>query len=411
MSRIVLGNFDFEHELPVSVASAALASMHARETVWRATGRSLGSERFSAWLPVTEADDCIVVPGPVDRSDFEGLVELGLPVPRRFIQAGDFDSLRGVELVPWGWTRSILALGQSHGWKCAAPPLAVVREVNSRDFRFKLEHEYGIGLAGAELVDSIDGLERVVRQQGSSPRGWLLKANFGMSGREALRGWGTSLDQNSRNWAQKRFAAGPIIFEPIVERIAEAGIQFEIPPTGPPQLVGITPLLVDRSRVYRGSRFGCPVNEIALWQPAVESGMRVAQSIQARGYFGPLGSDAMLFRGNAGEIHLRPLQDLNARFTMGRLALGFRRVLPPGWCGSWLHFSRRHLGGRDLEPWLAELRRLLGDNVTLAVTSPRQIGTRPVDHHALVVLAATSDHRRQAESAILGSLGIDIEFG
>ena len=87
--------------------------------------------------------------------------------------------------------------------------------------------------------------------------------------------------------------------------------------------------------------------------------MRIAQRVQQLGYFGPLGIDAMQYRDEAGAIRLRPLQDVNARYTMGRLALGFGRVLRPGWCGTWGHFSRRHLAGRDRKAWLAGMRHSL----------------------------------------------------
>ncbi|OYW15327.1 MAG: hypothetical protein B7Z55_15100, partial [Planctomycetales bacterium 12-60-4] len=47
--------------------------------------------------------------------------------------------------------------------------------------------------------------------------------------------------------------------------------------------------------------------------------------LQAAGYFGPVGIDAMWYRDANGKLACRPLQDINARWTMGRLALGWRR--------------------------------------------------------------------------------------
>jgi hypothetical protein len=41
------------------------------------------------------------------------------------------------------------------------------------------------------------------------------------------------------------------------------------------------------------------------------------------------------YRDPAGHERLRPLQDLNARFTMGRLTLAWRDWLPAGWSGAW----------------------------------------------------------------------------
>jgi hypothetical protein len=193
-----------------------------------------------------------------------------------------------------------------------------------------------------------------------------------------------------------------------VERFAEAGIQIEIPQTGPPQLVGVTVLLVDQSGVYRGSRFGCPASVLEIWQPAVETAMCVAQKVQQLGHFGPLGIDAMQYRDEAGEIHVRPLQDLNARYTMGRLALGFGRLLRPGWCGTWLQFNQRHLAGRELDSWLAEMRPSMPAGTITAATSPRMHDSQPAYHHALIVLASCPESRRQAEAALFARLGITV---
>ncbi len=410
MPRVFIGNFDFEHELAGMAAGISSSDRNPSELLRHSAGGTKGAELFWAWLPVAEVQDFIVAPGRIDPSEFAELTDLG-PAPPRFIhETRELSGLQDVELVPWGWTKSVITFGKSRGWQCPAPPWDVVRQVNSRAFRFALEKDWNVGLPTAALVTSLAELEAVVQQHGAARRGWLLKANFGMSGREALRGRGTTIDENTRNWTQKRLAsAGPIVFESIVERIAEAGIQIEIPRAGPPQLVGITPLLVDRSGVYRGSRFGCPARGLEPWQPAVGVGLRVAETVQRLGYFGPLGIDAMQYRDESGAIHLRPLQDLNARCTMGRLALGFRRLLPAGMCGSWLHFHRRHLAECERDDWLNNLRDILPEKVTTAATSPRHIGTRRVEHHAVLVLAPSSEVRRQAEAAILDSLGLAID--
>jgi len=404
MPRVFLGNFDFEHELAAGPAGEDPLSPHRLTSVHRR------SEFFWTWLPVIEPEDFLAAPNRVDPADFGGLKNLGLVLPHFVYTQQDVDALREVELVPWGWAGSVVSLGQSLGWHCPAPPLDVVRQMNSREFRFALENELNVGLASAQIVGSTNDLQAVVKDRGNAPRGWLLKANFGMSGRETLRGQGTALDERARNWAQKRFAtAGPIIFEPIVERIAEAGIQIQVPQTGPSRVLGITPLLVDRSGVYRGSRFGCTARELEVWQPSADIAMRVAGRLQTHGYFGPLGIDAMQYRDDTGQVHVRPLQDLNARYTMGRLALGFARLLPAGWCGSWLHFHRRHLAGRDLDAWLEGVRPSLPAGTITAMTSPRQIGSQPVEHYAVLIMAASSETLRRAETVYFESLAIAIE--
>jgi hypothetical protein len=404
MPRVFLGNFDFEHELAAGPAGRESPMARQLATADRK------SELFWTWLPIAGPEDFVVAPDRVDLTDFAGLSRIGLALPQFVDARGSLEAIRGAELIPWGWTGSLAALGRSHGWKCPAPPLDVVRHVNSRAIRIALETELNVGLRGAALVNSADELQSIVMGHENSPRGWLLKANFGMSGRETLRGRGTILDEQARNWAQKRLAGGPIVFEPIVERIAEAGIQIHVPQTGPPQVLGITPLLVDRSGVYRGSRFGCPARELEAWQGAVDIAMGVAARLQSLGCFGPLGIDAMQYRDDAGEIRLRPLQDLNARFTMGRLALGFARLLPSGWCGSWLHFHRRHLAGRGRDAWLAAIGPSLPPGTITAITSPRRIGSQPVEHHAVLVMAAAPEALRHTEAVLFENLGIATEI-
>lgn len=405
MSRIFFGNFDFEHEL--ATASGALARRH--DPTARAAEKA-ASDRDWVWVAIAQADDVVLTAGEIDRADFSQLADLGLPIPQFVASNCETLHIPGALLVPWGWTDGVRALGRARGWECVAPAAEVVRQVNSRAFRYDVEREWNIGLVDAAVASSLDELEAVIQRHGNAPHGWLLKSNFGMSGREARRGRGARLDDNTRNWAQRRLqGSGPIIFEPIVERVAEAGIQIEIPQAGEPALVGVTPLLVDRSGVYRGSRFACPAGEMAAWQPAVETGLRVAKRLQRSGYFGPLGTDAMQYRDDAGNGRLRPLQDLNARFTMGRLALGFCRTVPAGWCGSWLHFGAKQLAGRTIDVWINDIRRILSPDARVVPASPQRIGSRSPLHHAVVVFAPTGEILKQSELVVFDSMGIIVD--
>ncbi len=450
MPRIFVSNFDFEHELPGAQSAPDWIGTIPRGKLPAREGHA---DLDWVWMAIAEVEDVIVTAGKIDAADFATLSRLGLMIPRFCDAAEPLPRGTDWQLVPWGWTASLRLAAKERGWTCTAPPADVVRRVNSREYRFGLEREWNLCLEGAALAHSLGELEAAIRELGENPRGWILKANFGMSGREAIRGRGSALEGNVRNWAQKRLAnSGPIVFEPIVERIAEAGIQIEIPALGTPQLVGVTPLLVDGSGVYRGSRFGCAAETGACWRPAVDVGLRTATELQRLGYFGPLGIDAMQYRDAAGELRLRPLQDLNARYTMGRLALGFCRVLPArhvqrgeldyqgesinivaspplalsyeggekvvrgagsefvddpsdaSWCGTWLHFGDRHLGGRELWGWLAGMKPALPGDVIAVPASPRS--GQFSQHRSIVVLAPSSELRDEAEKVLLENLGI-----
>jgi hypothetical protein len=58
--------------------------------------------------------------------------------------------------------------------------------------------------------------------------------------------------------------------------------------------------------------------------------------MQSEGYYGPVGIDAMQYKDDAGEVRMRVIQDVNARWTMGRLAAAWRRYLPPNVPARWL---------------------------------------------------------------------------
>ena len=327
MPRVFVGNFDFENELT-----------SGRRELSRDV-KKLAADLVSAWLSVAGAEDVIWSPTGLPSFEFRDLRNLGCEVPRFISREADLPCGAQWELVPWGWTSELLQWGLSHGWTCPAPPIAVVQQVNSRIFRWHIENELEIALPGSAVVQSVDELLAHVTRSVTGDEEWVLKANFGMAGRERILGRGPRLGEPALNWARKRLASSAgVVFEPWVDRISEAGLQWSIPTVGAPELLGITPLLTDGSGTYRGSRIGCTPDELATWQPAVEKTRQVALRLQQSGYWGPLGIDAMQYRGADGQVVCRPLQDLNARYTMGRLSLGLRRFVPEGFAqAEWLH--------------------------------------------------------------------------
>lgn len=326
MPRVFVANYDFEHEL---AAGRRELPRHVQQ---------LAAELTTAWYAIADPEDLVWSPVAPPEFDTSELRSCGDTPPR--IVTRDQDLPRGAdwELVPWGWTPSLLAWGRKLGWTCPAPPLDLVREVNSRCFRWQLERSLAIEIPSSAVITSTADLVRHLEQHLTATGQWVLKANFGMSGRERVLGRGRQLDTPTANWVTKRCAAaGGVVLEPWLESVAEAGLQWEIPTQGAPRFLGLTPLLTDPAGTYRGSRLVSSPQEVEAWQPALTTTAEVARRLQQIGYHGPVGIDAMLFRNAEGEVRCRALQDLNARFTMGRLALGWLRLVPAGWQAAWLH--------------------------------------------------------------------------
>ncbi len=215
-----------------------------------------------------------------------------------------------------------------------------------------------------------------------------------MSARERILARGATPRAQDVEWARRRIERGePLFFEPWVEAIAEFGCQFSVPVTGKPSLEGVTGLLTDPLGTYRGSRLpetsGRPSGQL-LQANALAIVERAAERVQQLGYFGPLGIDVMQYRTAEGEIRWRPLQDINARLTMGRAALGLQRLLAPGERADWLHFRRSgspELDGTGQLPLpmgsLPSLRRLR--------TSPLEAGGCPVSHGTALLVAQSME--------------------
>lgn len=343
MPRLFVGNFEFEH---------TLANPHFQlpDRLKR-----LNAELATSWFAIAEDGDYLWCPQfvPLLRPFFQRLSdEHGLPRVQPIAEWKEAPA--GTELVPWGWTDPLKRFAKLHRWECAVPPLKIACDVNSRQFSYDLETEWQVGLPGASAIRDPAELKAALFRASDSSSRCVIKAQWGMSARERII-VGRKLKSNNIDWIQRRLAQQGVVFvEPWVHRLEEAGLQIHIPQLGTPQMVGITALMCDELGQYRGSWFtDLPGDEDfqQRWQPAVDTALRAAERLQDRGYFGPLGIDAMRYQLPDGSIHLRPLQDINARWTMGRLSLGWRKFLREGECGCWQHGSANDLLEFESSDW------------------------------------------------------------
>ncbi len=358
MPRLFVGNFDFEHALAGSSGGGRARSERLRR---------LDAQMSLACLAVAEDGDAIHIPLPQLEWDANNAAARGWPqvtVVRSDAELRAWrDQYSQVELCPWGWTSAERQLAERYQLDAAPPPEAALRAVNSRHFAHELEQELGIALPGSSMVAVIEELPAAIAQAADASRAmtqaarhhgdpdgndspasgrWLVKAEFGMAGRERFSGDGGEVTEQLRHWAARRLSAGVRLYvEPWAPSIGEVGLQWTIPRGGSPTLDGITTLFSDSSGTWRGSGFAPDERLVTRWQPAIDITRIAADRIQQAGYCGPVGIDAMQYVDAEGTPRFRPLQDINARFTMGRLSLGLRRWLQPGEQGVWCSLNRR----------------------------------------------------------------------
>lgn len=278
-------------------------------------------------------------------------------------------------LVSWGVTPRTVELAGKLGLEQSFPSVEIVREINDKRFSHKLAQELDIALPYSEIAVSTGGLKKAIR---SCPYDWVLKHPFGVSARERVLGKAGEISPSALGWAEKQFEQQwGLVFEPWVERAQEFSIHFEIEPSTQVRYLGQCELVTDQGGVYRGNRVLPGIQD----DEAAARALEAAQELARRGYWGPVGIDA--FRGKLGTQNiLRPLVEINARYSFGRLTLALAEMIPKQWCCFWWHpkGSSSNLHLPQLEPGEAKA----GAFRLASLADPEQVSS------TLVFLAPTS---------------------
>lgn len=247
---------------------------------------------------------------------------------------------RGVELIspmhrasqtpraftPWGWTPSAVALGEQVGADVSQHvPLSTVARVNSKLWSHALEVELGWAQPGAATARTFDELQE--RTASACPRDgdkWVIKSPFGFAARDRVLGRGPLLEGPQAVWCQRRLENGEtLIFQPWLEVIREYGVVMEIFAGGAYRIHGISDLQTNGAGTGKGYMLGRPPagHRTAELERVADI---VAEHLFKEGYTGPAGIDALEHtRG------LHPLLEINARYTMGFVALAVEKSLKP----------------------------------------------------------------------------------
>ncbi len=330
MPKLFIGNFDFEWSLSARAARTLPSTL-----------RRINQELACVWLAMADADDWIFCDAEIPASFFAQYAEqTGRDIPHIATCLKDVPA--GVIPVPWGWSERLRdQLHLSHRPVPRHPAIRIARMVNSRRYSCELEPQFDLGWFGTIKVASLEALPDAIRQIHEwGCRQWVLKTDLGNSARERLRGTDLPTEVQTIRWIDRRLQRDGMLFlEPWVDIVSEASFQWEIPCDGEPEFLGIAELSCDARGQYQGSWITLSTKIDDRWTTAREITRRVAAVCAEAGYFGPLGIDACWYRDPQGELRLRAIQDINARWTMGRLSFGWRGMLRPGETGFWRHFS------------------------------------------------------------------------
>jgi uncharacterized ferritin-like protein (DUF455 family) len=198
----------------------------------------------------------------------------------------------------------------------------------------------------AEAGAAVNSLEEAraaisaIRARGQHPV--VVKQAFGVAGSNALRLWEPEILDRQWRWMANAFAhQRELVVEPWLERLQDFSVQLEMTADGL-KLCGFTGLVND-ARGQFAANFAeshhhqrLPAAVVAQFhQPADSSGRlleiyrelmaQLEAELRAADFAGPLGIDAFVYRDGGGSARLKPVVEINPRYTMGRVLVELMR--------------------------------------------------------------------------------------
>lgn len=238
------------------------------------------------------------------------------------------------------------------------------------------EQESGVAVDHLEAV-----LETVAAIRGRGHHRVVVKEAFGLAGHNAIRLWEPEILPQQRQWLEDGLRAGrQLVVEPWLERELDFSVQLEMGPAGL-RLCGYTGLVNDRKGQFLANwaeadyaRF-LPAEVTALFHVPGPASDRIQRfydelfslldaELRRIGYVGPVSIDALIYRTPQGDCRLKPVVEINPRYTMGRLTLELMKHACAGSCGLFRLVTRvqaRAEGCADLSSYA----RSLGERVPL----------------------------------------------
>jgi hypothetical protein len=312
VSKLWHMNADFEVELAALAASSSYRRLPSSDALNRRLAEHL------LWL--ARPGDALLVEVPWSE-------RLRSEARRRGVELIDVRKAArqgGRVFTPWGWTPSAVAVGEKAGAQVNSLPFETVARVNSKLWSHALEVETGTALPGAALASTFEELREAVARACPAPDDkWVVKSPYGFAARGRVLGRGPVLEEPQAKWSRRRLAEGETLVQPWLEVVREYGVALMVSADGSSEILGVSDLQTNGAGTGMGYVLGRPPEPRRM-----EELERVARLVAARlyeeGYRGPAGVDAL---EHAGGLH--PLLEVNARYTMGFVALAVERALKP----------------------------------------------------------------------------------
>jgi uncharacterized ferritin-like protein (DUF455 family) len=330
----------------------------------------LGQDLEPVLLALAARDDLVAMRQPLSLDERLLLLQVGLVVPEQ-TQLHDrplrleLDSLRKVSaLEPWGVSPQIAKLEQRL-------PQLLQRRGFPQSHRELVSKSYASGLrkhllrgmgcdpsdqesllddrhasaciVARDVEQALDAARDVAWSRGRSV---VFKSSYSSAGHGQLRVGTEGPSAHELSWVRKNIAVyGECVVEPLREIVVEFSSQCEVlvgqDGSRRVRFLGFSRNICSRSGQYLASAVGKmtwgldPETHQVLYAGGFLArlerwSLAAGEELAAKGYTGPFGVDAYVYRDRHGGLDTNCLGEINLRYTMGRVALALKRRAVPG---------------------------------------------------------------------------------
>jgi uncharacterized ferritin-like protein (DUF455 family) len=351
------------------------------------------------------ADDIVLVPKRPSVEFLSAVKQAGFPLPEfvelkngRIDPAGNLAQRKLGRLRPWAWEPDSLELFQPLFDRVTGEARTAGQRFNERiarlyskawsaDFLRKVLASGSAASSAAQpwlctaqevgvAVNTVDAaLEAVAAIRSRGHHRIVAKEALGLAGRNAIRLWESDVSAAQRQWLASAVQNGrQLVIEPWLERALDFSVQLEMGPRDL-KLCGYTGLINDAKGQFQANWAAAnyarriPASVAALFRepPGISGRLQrlyseifslLEKELREAGFVGPIGIDAFVYRTPEGGCRLKPVVEINPRYTMGRLTLELMKQTSPGSGGVFRIVNRAQVRAEGFADFCAYARAL-----------------------------------------------------
>ena len=347
-------------------------------------------------------DDLVLVNQKPSVEFLSGVKQAGFALPE-FVEikdAGDLQKRKLGSLRPWAWGPDSFELLQplfasvtgeeradedrfnpglaqlySKAWSAdfLRKILPAKSEIGNRKSEIHwlcTENEVGVA---ANSLDEVLATIQKIRVRGHHKI--VVKEALGLAGSNAMRLFEPEILETHRRWLANAFQRKhQLVVEPWLERELDFSIQLEMSAQGL-KLCGFTGLLNDAKGQFQGNfaeshhHKRIPARVISRFPEAADTSGRLLRfyeeifarlkaELRAVNFVGPVGIDAFVYRDATGVTRLKPVVEINPRYTMGRVLVELMKQTSQGSCGTFRLVNHATLRAEGFENFHGYARSL-----------------------------------------------------